>query len=166
MKNYISVILFNILVLFVVSEAQSTYFKAVKLDNTINSNCDETAPVLSNDGKTMFFARSFCIQNTGGKISGQDVWFSKLGDDGKWSNAEKVSDMLANKFENAPVSISEDGNKLYVTNSYTIDGKMAQGMSVFTKSSTGAWEAPSKVTINNFELKKKHVCWLSCFQKR
>lgn len=154
MKNTKYILTILSLLSITLVHAQTKYTTAVKLGDAVNSSCDETAPVLSSDGKMLFFARSFCPQNTGGNVSGQDVWFSKLGDDGKWTNAEKASDLLANKYENAPVSLSEDGNKLYVTNSYIAGGKMALGLSTVSKSASGAWENPNTVAIKSFELKK------------
>lgn len=53
----------------------------------INSRFDETKPMLSVDGKTLFFARKHHPQNTGGNIDPQDIFFSTTKDGIHWSEA-------------------------------------------------------------------------------
>src|SRR5690349_16134342 len=61
---------------------------AEKLSDNVNSECDDLMPVLSADGKTLYFTRSFCDLNRGGKYTGTDIWMSSFDPGTKiWSKA-------------------------------------------------------------------------------
>lgn len=53
----------------------------------INSRFDETRPMLSEDGKTLFFARKHHPENCGGNVDPQDIFFSTTKDGIHWSEA-------------------------------------------------------------------------------
>src|SRR5690554_6690451 len=57
------------------------FSRAEKLSNAVNSTAEESFPIFSEDGKTLYFARTFHPENTGGKYSGQDIWMSKVDGD-------------------------------------------------------------------------------------
>ncbi len=137
------------------SQSQSKYTVASKLDTTINSKCDETSPVLTRDGKKMYFTRSFCSVNSGGVLSGQDIYVSKLGADGKWQTAQKCMGAYSNKYENAPVAISPDSKKLYITNYFnTTTNKANFGLTTMDIDVDGNLSNPKEVIIKDFLLKK------------
>lgn len=137
------------------AQNQIKYTNPVKLDTTINSICDETSPVISRDGKMMFFTRSFCDKNIGGIYSGQDIYVSKMNNDGNWTSAQKCIGLVSNRFESAPVAISPDGKKLYVTNTVASDSKSATfGLSIIDIAADGSLSNPKEVKIKDFELKK------------
>lgn len=157
MKN--STFLISLLGLFVsvIAQGQNTEFgftKPVKLDQAINSTCDESNPVLSSDGRIMFFSRSFCNENTGGETAGQDIWYSEKGADGNWQKASKLKGVLNNRFNNAPAALSEDGKILYLNNVYRSGEKMGGGMSFTTKKSDTLWETPKSIMVKGLHLKK------------
>ncbi|MEQ9167057.1 MAG: OmpA family protein, partial [Fulvivirga sp.] len=60
----------------------------------INSIYDEQNPVLSPDGRTVYFTRSRHPENVGGVIDLGDIWYSNLMPNGMWSepiNAKKLN---------------------------------------------------------------------------
>jgi len=76
---------------------------------TINSDNYEYMPVITADGQTLYF----CGQDRIDNIGGEDVFFSNL-DNGNWSDPV-IIDRLSTSFGNeAPLSISADGNSLIV----------------------------------------------------
>lgn len=153
MKNNSIYILAITFFLSLTSQAQNKFTNPIKLDTTVNSLCDETSPVLSRDGKKMYFTRSFCSKNSGGVLSGQDIYLSTLSNDGKWQSAQKCMGVYANKYETAPVAISPDGKKLYVTNIANANSATF-GLSTMDIDIDGNLSNPKEVIIKNFLLKK------------
>ena len=68
------------------------YFKAEKLGKTINSSYDEAYPVVSPDGKTLFFTRAGHPQNVdfADDRQDQDIWSAAKTNAKQWSNAINI----------------------------------------------------------------------------
>lgn len=126
--------------------AQSWEFSDIKAldENNINSDGEEVLPLLSPDGKTLYFARVFYSGNQGGKYSGADIWTSTFDERQKiWSRPVAAS-RINDKGSNAVVGVGQDGKTVYImkTNS---SGK-PDGIYV-TKRSGTSWEKPSSIPI-------------------
>ncbi|MBX2967504.1 MAG: OmpA family protein [Cyclobacteriaceae bacterium] len=69
-----------------VSYAQefSPRYEMVKLNKEVNSYYHDAAPIISVDGKQLYFFIHNHPQNTFGKQGSDDIWVSKLGDNGQW----------------------------------------------------------------------------------
>lgn len=113
--------LFCILTLFSftgVSGQVISYDPPYPLD-VANTGAEESLPILSPDGKSLYFVRTLYDKNMGGKFSGQDIWKSERPASGQdWEPAVNTIDQLNNKNNNAVVGINEDGNTLYLLNTY------------------------------------------------
>jgi OmpA-OmpF porin, OOP family len=123
------------------------------LDEKVNSEYKELNPLLSPDGKTLYFSRRNHPQNTGGVQDKEDIWYSELGEDGKWQLARNIGAPLNNaepNFINAISSITPDGTAaiMLLGNKYLGNGKMSAGVSVSTYEN-GKWTTPVPVTIAN-----------------
>ena len=118
------------------------------LGGNINSVYDEQTPVLSVDGKTLYFTRKNHPDNSGGKKDEGDIWFSELGEDEKWSKATRLNSAVNNKNYNAIIGFSNDGKLMYLQNHYSRDGSLTktQGISV-SKLVNGRWTFPEKLMI-------------------
>jgi outer membrane protein OmpA-like peptidoglycan-associated protein len=116
------------------------------LGASINSKGQELAPIISPDGKTLFFTRGKYEGNVG-QASTQDVWFSHF-EDKAWSTAENMGAPINNSDNNAIVSISTDGRTLFLMNVYRPDGTMAFGLSKSIKTKSG-WTRPSECKIDD-----------------
>jgi outer membrane protein OmpA-like peptidoglycan-associated protein len=119
---------------------------------TVNSMYTETRPVISSDGKTLFFARQNHPKNTGGTSDGQDVWFSPVTDlkEQTWGPARNIGGPINNKGNNGVTSVSADGNTLLLINTYNPDGTISpEGASISTRTKTG-WSMPVKLNILNY----------------
>lgn len=68
------------------------YYKAQKLSSAINSSSDESYPVISPDGKTLYFTREGHQDNIEYQEDkkDQDIWFAKLTPLGQWSKAKNI----------------------------------------------------------------------------
>lgn len=118
-----------------------------KLPTAINSEDEESMPLFSPDGKTLFFTRSMHAGNKGGMYAGQDVWISKW-EEGIWRKADNTVYPLNNKDNNAVVGISRDGKTLYLLNASP--SRKMKGIS-FSKKINGIWTAPEDIPLPGIE---------------
>lgn len=123
------------------------YGDPVKLPETINSSsAEESLPLLSKDGKVMYFVRSFHPGNVGGTSGGHDIWFSTKNEDGSWSSASNDLKAINSKANNAVAGISGDGNTVYLVNTYKGKNQGGVGVSKATKTETG-WSSPEDLKV-------------------
>lgn len=120
-----------------------------KLDKTINTFYREAKPILSPDGRFMYFARQNAPENYNGKKDDQDIYYSEK-INGKWSEARNIGSPLNDKYPNGVCSISKDGNTLWVLNAYNEDGSVENGISATHRQENGQWSKPEKLEIENF----------------
>ncbi|OJJ23426.1 hypothetical protein BKI52_03435 [marine bacterium AO1-C] len=68
------------------------YFKAQKLGDQINSAYDEAYPVVSPDGKTLYFTRAGHPNNVDydDDRRDQDIWYTTRASTGQWSPAKNI----------------------------------------------------------------------------
>lgn len=120
-----------------------------RLNSKINSRFTETKPLVSHDGKTLFFSRMFSPSNTGGWSDPQDIYYSKF-IMGEWSMAANIGAPLNDIYSNGVCSISPDGRALLLINGYDAHGNVGPGVSVSRKTPTG-WSRPQKLEIRDFQ---------------
>lgn len=120
-----------------------------KMSPNINTTYAEAKPILSPDGKTLYFVRQNAPENAGGKGDEQDIYYSNL-INGKWTVAQNMGKPLNDKYPNGICSISPDGNTIYVINAYGKNGEVEDGVSVSYKQNDGSWSKPEKLQIENF----------------
>jgi len=123
-----------------------------RLDATVNSDYSELNPLLSPDGKTLYFSRRNHPENIGGVTDKEDIWYSELNEDGSWSLAKNMGPKFNNEnpnFINA-VSATPDGKSVIILlgNKYQEDGKMSAGVSV-SDNLSGTWSPPRPLEIEN-----------------
>ena len=123
--------------------------KPENLGRNINTEYDEIAPVISPDGKTLYFVRKFHPENFGGEKDEDDIWYSTLDETNKWTKAVNIGAPLNNRFNNFVQSISPDGNTLLLGNVYNKDGTTGPGVSISYRTKTG-WSFPEKQIIEDF----------------
>ncbi len=125
------------------------------LGKSINSRTGEVAPVITPDGKTLYFTRLGHDLNKG-KNKAQDVWFAKVQPDGTWGESENINEPINTAENNAVTTISVDGKSIYVLNIYMPDGTLRQGLSVSKRNKLG-WELPKEVKISDYYNREKVV---------
>ena len=129
------------------------------LGSAVNSEYSELNPVISPDGRTLYFGRKSHPANRFGvkgseTISGsQDIWFSeKVGD--TWSTARRLSDVLNRDQYNTILSISPDGQTILLKGAYVNGSYETRGFSLANKTA-GGWTVPRKVEIPGYEQMSK-----------
>jgi len=125
------------------------------LGSNVNSAYREIAPVISPDGKTLYYTRWKHPENLG-TAKNQDVWFSEIQKDGKWGLAKPIGQPINNTEHNAICSISPDGKTILLNNIYLKDGSMSKGVSMSNKTPTG-WGFPKLLAVKNFRNKSDYA---------
>lgn len=123
-----------------------------KLDVNVNSDFSEYNPMLSPDGKVLYFSRKNHPENVGGTSDKEDIWYSELGADGKWTLAKNMGPQFNNEHPNFvnTVSATPDGKAvvLLLGNKYLDKGKMVAGVSI-SSNLGGTWSEPKPLEIEN-----------------
>jgi len=118
------------------------------IGNKVNTGFIETKPIITADGKTLYFGRQNYPYNTGGKRDEQDIWYANIQGQTEWSYAAKMPLPLNNEQANGISSVSMDGNTLLLINQYNEEDVSQPGVSM-SKRVKGGWEFPKKLVIKN-----------------
>ena len=118
------------------------------LGNKINTPYNESKPLISPDGKILYFARQNYPDNFKGEKDDQDIYYSIL-TDGQWSQSVNIGFPLNDKYPNGVNAVSTDGNFLLIINAYEPNGSVSPGASVSHKSGN-SWSYPTKIVIEEF----------------
>jgi outer membrane protein OmpA-like peptidoglycan-associated protein len=119
-----------------------------KLDKNINTLYHEIKPLLSPDGRTMYFVREFTDENVGGTFDAQDIYYSNWINE-QWTIARNIGAPLNDEYANGICTISLDGNTMWVQNAYNPDGTVEDGISVTHRTDSG-WSKPTRLLIDDF----------------
>lgn len=118
---------------------------AENLGPLVNSTADDMLPIISPDGKTLYFARKKYAGNTGDEKR-DDIYFCTLDSAGNWSPAQNIGPPLNNELHNYLGWISPDGQKAFVANNYAT---VKQDISVSYRTANG-WSVPKALKINDY----------------
>jgi outer membrane protein OmpA-like peptidoglycan-associated protein/tetratricopeptide (TPR) repeat protein len=124
--------------LFITKKIGTRWLNPMNLPGELNSVNWETQPSLSSDGKTLYFIRG--IRGQSGNRS-SDIYTSTLQENGNWSKAIKLSDIVNTPYEEESVLIHPDGKTLY----FASKGHTGMGGSDLFMSrmdDKGAWTKP------------------------
>ncbi len=163
MRKLLYTVLLNIFLIQILS-AQSS-FLAKNLGDSVNTAVAELNPVVSPDGKTLYFSRVNHPLNKYGLKGSQDVWFAKKKANGSWGNVERCGDEINRGRYNALYAISEDGESAIINGEYSngsVPVWLERGFSVVSKKTDGSWGAAKKIKVRG-SLKKSKGAYLTAF---
>lgn len=122
------------------------------LDEKVNTNVSELNPLLSPDGKTLYFSRKNHPENVGGEKDIEDIWYSELDSTGHWTLAKNMRQFNNSgpNFINTISSVTPDGRSAIILlgNKYLPNGKMMAGVSI-SSNIAGTWSNPVALEITN-----------------
>lgn len=145
------IILFFVLFFCVLPFYAQEKIQMENLGENVNSKCSEINPIISPDGKVLYFVRCNHPLNTFGEQGSQDIWFSNLGESNKWSMAAKMSLPFNIEQYNGIINITPDGNSVLIRGAFTKGKLSGNGYSFSYKTTTG-WSLPEKIKIKNYTL--------------
>lgn len=134
--------------------AQSSFIPQ-SLGPTVNSSYDDINPVISPDGKTLYFSRVNHPENTYGVTDSEDIWVSHLRADGTWSPAVRPLFINIGRYNNA-LSLSADGNTMLLQGIYNRRGNIwkKRGLSVSVKKGDD-WGTPVRVRVKKLSKRNR-----------
>jgi OmpA-OmpF porin, OOP family len=139
-----SVLRFLIFFLFSVNALSQ---KLESLGNSVNSEFNELHPLISPDGKTLYFARTGHPSNNYGKDGSCDVWYSDLLSN-TWTLSRKMPNVVNKDQFNELFSVSPDGNSALIRGVF-VNGRYQNeevGLSICKKKGV-TWQQPEKLDI-------------------
>ncbi|MEO1655157.1 MAG: flagellar motor protein MotB, partial [Bacteroidota bacterium] len=125
------------------------------LGPNINSSYQEIAPMVTPDGKRIYFTRSRHPENIG-SAEKQDVWYAEIKTDGSFAAARNIGKPINTPQHNSSFSITPDGNQMLLNNVYNEDGTLEKGLSITRRISENRWEKPQKVIIEDYYNRNKY----------
>lgn len=120
----------------------------VRLPAVINSYRPTIQPLLTPDGKRLYFDRKYHPLNVGMNRDCDDIWYSDRKSDGSWGDPVNIGPPLNTPDCDVLFSISPDGRTALVGGEYEYSTKRP-GFSV-TKWDGVGWGTPQKIFIPNF----------------
>jgi len=120
--------------------------RAEHLSQQVNSEYEEREPILSPDGKTLYFWRRSTPANTAGLPDPGDIWVSRLLGDGSWTSAVRVGPPLNTDGHDFVWHVGQD--TLWI-NQVAPGGREA-GMKYSVKNRNGFWGRPQPAYIRGF----------------
>ncbi len=132
-------------------------YKGENLGPQVNSQYNEGTPLISPDGRTLYYTREDHPNNTmfADKDNGStDIWFSEWQPSNQWGPARRMGAPLNQFNHNAVFSITPDGNQLLLRGAYVNGRYETRGFSI-SKRANGNWSAPEQLVIANYEKMSK-----------
>lgn len=104
-------LLFCLACLISFAQEISPRYELVKMNDNVNTRYNEVSPVISPDGKSLYFVVADHPENTFGKVSTQDIWVSTLDDKGEWTKAKHLGSPFNQNRNNAVFNFLPDGSQ-------------------------------------------------------
>ena len=120
----------------------------------INTAFDEVLPIISADGKILYFVRKDDPTNIQG--TKDDIWYSELQADGTWGKAKNIGYPLNTPGFDYVCYALPDNNTLLLGNQYLADGSQRQGVSMSFRGKKG-WQSPTNLNILNYQNTAKNA---------
>jgi OOP family OmpA-OmpF porin len=126
----------------------SPRYELVKMNDNVNTRYNEVSPVISPDGKSLYFFVSNHPENTYGKESSQDIWVSTLDSKGEWTKATHMGSPFNQNRFNQVFNFMPDGS-LFIRGG---SSKNSPGFSIVSPS--GSY---NELSVTDFDKMNKGV---------
>jgi outer membrane protein OmpA-like peptidoglycan-associated protein/Tol biopolymer transport system component len=124
--------------LFITQKINGRWSTPINLPGAVNTANWETQPSLSADGQTLYFIRA--IRSRDGRAN-SDIYASNLLPNGKWSEAERLPNVINTTSNEESVQIHPDGKTLYFASRGHI-GLGGSDLFMSQKDAQGNWGKP------------------------
>ena len=114
-----------------------------KLGAEINSDKDDSSPLISPDGTHLFFTRNTIDSHNA------DVWVAHKTKEGTWSKAENTGYPINNKVHNSVISCASDNRSVLLLNTYYGDASYKGCCFSQSNFDGNQWSLPQDVNISN-----------------
>lgn len=152
-RSVIFTIFLSLLVSIGRAQDRKILYEMVKLGRHVNSRYHDAAPIVSPDGKTLYFFVANHPENNYGTDNSQDIWFTEKDEHGQWKEARRMSSPLNTHRFNQVLSVLGNGNTLFLRGGR---GNDDSGFS-FTQKVNGIWTTPDPIDVKGYNRMKKGV---------
>jgi outer membrane protein OmpA-like peptidoglycan-associated protein len=122
----------------------------IRLPDDISKHQPTILPVISSDGKRLYFDRKHHVENSGGTSDYDEIWFCDKLANGTWSKPTSIGAPLNTMGSDVLCSISPDDRTALVYGVYDKELPVkTEGFSL-THQHKGAWQFPVPIHIENF----------------
>lgn len=108
----------------------------------VSTESEESMPLLSPDGKNLFFSRSLYPGNKGGQLDGSDVWIAKRSGN-EWRSSGNAEFPWNDPATNLVIGVNAQGS-VYLLNG--VNNKKTPGI-YYSKLAHGAWLKPQLIPM-------------------
>jgi OmpA-OmpF porin, OOP family len=144
--KYQILILLSLISSILHSQEISPRYELVKMSDNVNTRHNEVSPVISPDGKSLYYFVANHPENTYGKDGSQDIWVSSLDDKGQWSKAKHLGSPFNSNRYNQVYNFMPDGS-LFIRGGRS---KNSKGFSIVSLS--GSW---NELKVTDFDAMDK-----------
>ncbi|RYG53362.1 MAG: OmpA family protein [Chitinophagaceae bacterium] len=151
-------IILNVIALVLAGHGFSQTDTLENLGSQVNSVYHEIRPTISADGQMLYYVVEGNPKNTfySSDKKSQDIWFSQLGEDGKWGPATQAPALMNAQANNAVFWISPDGNRVMIRGAYENGVYKGRGFSMLNKEGDG-WSKPQMLNVPGYESLSKDM---------
>ena len=121
-----------------------------KMDKSANTSYSEITPVISPDGKTLYFIRADHPKNTKGSLNSQDIWVADVSNGLENATATKLGAPFNTETYNSVAGVSPDENTMMVKGYFKNGIFTKRGYSFTYRTATG-WSTPVGIDIKEYE---------------
>ncbi len=138
------------------SQTNKTELSVHSLSEAINTKkYSEVNPILSPDGKTIYFSRLNHPDNNYGVAGSQDIWYSEKDSAGNWTIAKRMPDHINNHRYNSVFAVLNNGYTLVIDGIFNSRGNWkGRGLSE-THLVSDQWSIPKTIKVKGLEKKNK-----------
>jgi OOP family OmpA-OmpF porin len=135
--------------LFLVGSVAAQENISQKSFRLVNSPYDEQSPIISPDGKLLYWTVANSPDNVGGKKDPGDIWYSVWTGD-EWSLPIHGGKSINDAGYNAVGGFSHDGTRIFLLSHYTQgNAPSSQGIAMAIKGEDG-WGVPENINVPYF----------------
>lgn len=120
----------------------------------VNSEYSELAPIITPDGRTLYFTREGHPDNFG-LDKQQDVWYAEIDENGNFSPPKNIGPPINDQYNNFAISVTPDNNSLLLGNIYRKNKNPLPGLSISNRTAEG-WSYPEKLDIQDYNSKSRY----------
>lgn len=122
------------------------------MDHHVNTSYTEILPVISPDGKTLYFIRADHPTNTKGSYASQDVWVADITNGIENATAKRLATTPFNSQKyNSIAGVSPDGNTMLIKGVFDSDGELLKRGYSFIYRTKDGWSKPVALDIPEYE---------------
>ncbi|MDF2456515.1 MAG: yiaD [Cytophagaceae bacterium] len=127
----------------------ATVLKKENLGPNVNSKIQDVTPVISHDGKTLYFSVRSDEADANNNYN-SEIFYSELNKDGTWNKRKNIGYPLNNDQSNFIISATPDNNTVMLSGRYNKDGTSnGEGFSISHRERNG-WSIPENIIVDDY----------------